>query len=79
MLSVSLIANTDLKSVEEFKQMVVAEKNGTIIRLADVADVVLGAESYDEEVRFGGKTATFMGIWVLPRSGRSLTSWWWRQ
>jgi len=66
MLSVSLIANTDLKSVEEFKQMVVAEKHGTIIRLADVADVVLGAESYDEEVRFGGQTATFMGIWVLP-------------
>jgi multidrug efflux pump len=66
MLSVSLVANTDLKSVEEFRQMVVAEKNGTIIRLADVADVVLGAESYDEEVKFGGKTATFMGIWVLP-------------
>ncbi|MBL9218082.1 MAG: efflux RND transporter permease subunit [Opitutaceae bacterium] len=66
MLSVSLVANTDLKSVEEFRRMVVAEKNGTIIRLADVADVVLGAESYDEEVKFGGKTATFMGIWVLP-------------
>jgi multidrug efflux pump len=66
MLSVSLVANTDLKNVEQFRQLVVAEKNGVIIRLADVADVVLGAESYDEEVRFGGQTATFMGIWVLP-------------
>ena len=66
MLSVSLVANTDLKNVEQFRQMVVAERNGSIIRLEDVADVVLGAESYDEEVRFGGKTATFMGIWVLP-------------
>ncbi|MBP6865037.1 MAG: efflux RND transporter permease subunit [Candidatus Didemnitutus sp.] len=66
MLSVSLIANTDLKSVEEFRQLVVAERNGSIIRLSDVADVVLGAESYDEEVRFGGKTATFMGVWVMP-------------
>jgi multidrug efflux pump len=66
MLSVSLMANTDLKNVDEFKQLVVAEKNGTIVRLSDVADVVLGAESYDEEVKFGGKTATFMGIWVLP-------------
>jgi len=66
MMSISLIANTDLKSVEQFKQLVVAEKNGTIIRLADVADVVLGAENYDQEVRFGGKTATFMGVWVLP-------------
>jgi len=66
MLSVSLVANTDLKNVEEFKRLVVAEQNGVIIRLADVADVVLGAENYDSEVRFGGKTATFMGVWVLP-------------
>lgn len=66
MISVSLVADTDLKSVEEFKRMVVANHNGTLIRLQDVAEVVLGAESYDEEVRFGGKTATFMGIWVLP-------------
>lgn len=66
MLSVSLIANTDLKNVEQFKQLVVTQRNGTIIRLSDVADVELGAESYDTEVRFGGQTATFMGIWVLP-------------
>src|SRR5688572_27902945 len=66
MLSVSLVANTDLKNVEQFKRLVVAERNGTVIRLADVADVVLGAESYDSEVRFGGQTATFMGVWVLP-------------
>ncbi len=66
MLQVSLVANTDLKNVDEFKQLVVAERDGTLIRLSDVADVVLGAESYDSEVRFGGKTATFMGLWVLP-------------
>lgn len=66
MLAVSLVANTDLKNVEEFRQLVVAEKNGAIVRLADVADVVLGAESYNEEVKFGGQTATFMGIWVMP-------------
>ncbi len=66
MIRVSLVANTDLKNVEEFQQLVVAQRNGTIIRLSDVADVQLGAESYDEEVRFGGQTATFMGIWVLP-------------
>ena len=66
MLRVSLVADTDLKNVSEFENLVVAERNGAIIRLADIADVALGAESYDEEVRFGGKKATFMGIWVLP-------------
>ncbi|MEO6994302.1 MAG: efflux RND transporter permease subunit [Lacunisphaera sp.] len=66
MFSVSLVANTDLKNVEQFKQLVVAERNGSVIRLSDVADVVLGAEDYNTEVKFGGQTATFMGIWVLP-------------
>ena len=66
MMRVSLVANTDLQSVEEFQEMVVAENNGSIVRLSDVAEVELGAENYDTEVRFGGQTATFMGIWVLP-------------
>ena len=66
MIRVSLVADTDLKNVSEFENLVVAQRNGAIIRLSDIADVELGAESYDEEVRFGGKKATFMGIWVLP-------------
>src|SRR6185503_7695031 len=27
---------------------------------------VLGAANYDQDVRFNGQTATFMGVWVLP-------------
>jgi len=37
-----------------------------VVRLGEIADVVLGAENYDQDVRFNGETATFMGIWVLP-------------
>ncbi len=66
MVSVNLIANTDLRSTDEFKQMVVKEDKGTVVRLGEIADVVLGAENYDQDVRFNGETATFMGIWVLP-------------
>src|SRR5207237_2890605 len=66
MVSVNLIANTDLKTPEEFRQLVVKEENGVVVRLGDVADVVLGAENYEQDVRFNGQTATFMGIWVLP-------------
>jgi len=65
-LSMSLVANTDLRSAAEFRELVVARRGDTIVRLADVAEVVLGAESYDDEVRFAGESATFMGIWVLP-------------
>jgi len=66
MTSVNLVANTDLKTVEEFKQLVVKEQNGQIVRLGDIADVVLGAEQYDQEVSFNGQTAVFMAIFALP-------------
>jgi multidrug efflux pump len=66
MVSVNLVANTDLRTPEEFRQLVVKEEGGVVVRLGDVADVVLGSENYEEEVRFNGEAATFMGIWVLP-------------
>src|SRR5499427_701302 len=66
MVSVNLVANTDLRTPEEFRQLVVKQQGNTIVRLGEVADVVLGAEDYDQDVRFNGETATFMGIWVLP-------------
>ena len=66
MVSVNLVANTDLRNVDEFRQMVVKQSNGVVVRLGEIADVVLGAENYDQDVRFNGETATFMGIWVLP-------------
>ncbi len=68
MTSVNLVANTDLKTADDFKRLVVKEANGGIVRLGDIADVVLGAEDYDTDVRFNGQKATFMGIWVLPTS-----------
>jgi len=66
MVSVNLTANTDLQTVEEFRQLVVKEENGIVVRLGQIADVVMGAENYDQDVRFNGETAVFMGIWVLP-------------
>ena len=66
MVSVNLTANTDLKTAEDFKNLVVKEQGGTVVRLSEIADVVLGAENYEQDVRFNGQTATFMGIWVLP-------------
>jgi multidrug efflux pump len=68
LLQVNLTANTDLHSVEDFKNLVVREEKGTLIRLGDLADVVLGAEDYDTEVRFSGQRAVFMGIFVLPNA-----------
>ena len=68
MTAVNLVANTDLKTAEEFRNLVIRQKSGAIVRLGDVADIVLGAESYDDDVRFSGQKATFMGVWPLPNA-----------
>jgi multidrug efflux pump len=66
MVSVNLVANTDLRTAAEFRQLVVKQQGGVVVRLGEIADVVLGAENYEQDVRFNGESATFMGIWVLP-------------
>jgi multidrug efflux pump len=68
LLQVNLTANTDLHTADEFKQLVVRQDKNTLIKLGDIADVVLGAEDYNTEVRFSGQRAVFMGIWVLPNA-----------
>jgi multidrug efflux pump len=68
MIAVNLVANTDLKTAEEFRSLVIRQDKGAIVRLGDIADVVLGAESYDDDVRFSGQKATFMGVWPLPNA-----------
>ncbi len=67
-IQVDLTANTNLSSVEEFRRLVVRKEGDKFIRLEDIANVVLGAEDYDTEVRFSGETAVFMGIWPLPNA-----------
>ena len=68
LIQVNLTANTDLRTVDEFKRLAVKEQDGSIVRLSDIADVVLGAEDYEAEVHFTGQTAVFMGVWPLPNA-----------
>jgi multidrug efflux pump len=68
LISVNLTANTDLRSVQEFKNLVVRRSGDQLVRLSDVADVALGAEDYNSEVRFSSERAVFMGVWVLPNA-----------
>jgi multidrug efflux pump len=68
LIQINLTADTNLRSVQEFKKLIVREQNGATVRIEDLGDVSLGAEDYDTEVRFSGKTAVFMGIWPLPNA-----------
>src|SRR5437762_3211009 len=58
-------ADLDQNQITDYLTRVKQDK-GTVVRLGEIADVVLGAETYDEDVRFNGESATFMGVWVLP-------------
>ncbi|HWX09112.1 MAG TPA: efflux RND transporter permease subunit, partial [Gaiellaceae bacterium] len=68
LVQVNLTASTDLKSLDEFKRLVVRQQGGALVRLEDVADVVMGADTYDQDVRLSGDKAVFMGVWVLPNA-----------
>ncbi len=68
LVQVNLTATTDLTSVAEFKKLVVRQQNGALVRLEDIAEVELGADSYDQDVRMSGEKAVFMGVWVLPNA-----------
>ncbi len=66
MVAVDLTARTDLRNAEEFRQLIVREQDGAIVRLSEIADVELGSENYGTSVRINGDAATFMGIFVSP-------------
>src|SRR5215468_4409831 len=66
MVQISLTASTSVHSVEEFKNLIVKQTDTALVRLRDIATVVLGAEDYDSEVGFDGKKAVYVGIQVAP-------------
>jgi multidrug efflux pump len=68
MVTVDLAANTDAHSLDEFKQLVVKKQGDALVRLEDVATVVLGAENYDFNVAFSGQRSVFIGIKVAPKA-----------
>ncbi len=66
MVQINLAANTNLSSLDGFKNLVVKTVDGRVVRLTDVANVSLGADDYDTSVAFDGKASVFVGIQVAP-------------
>lgn len=66
MVSVNLKTDTNLTTLEQFRNLVLKSQNGAIIRLGDVANVSLGAQNYDTAVSFDGESAIYIGIKLTP-------------
>lgn len=65
-VKIDLRATTDAVNESEFRKLVVANRNGVLIRLQDIADTELGSEDYDSVNWYKGKMAIFMGIEQAP-------------
>jgi multidrug efflux pump len=66
MIQVNLTASTGLHTADQFANLIIKNVNGAIVRLKDVANVTLGADTYETEVAFDGKPAVYIGIQVAP-------------
>jgi multidrug efflux pump len=66
MVTVDLTAATGMHTVDEFRKLVIKSSNGAIVRLENVANVTMGAESYDSSTTFDGKSAVMINIQVAP-------------
>ena len=64
-IQINLLANTDLRSVEEFSNLIVADREGAIVRLSDVARVELGAEEATLVAKYNDQESVYLGVWPL--------------
>jgi multidrug efflux pump len=66
MVQFNLTASTNLHSAEAFRNLVIKQVNGGIIRLSDVANVTLGSDDYESSVEYNGKKGVYIGIQTVP-------------
>ncbi|MBI1380842.1 MAG: multidrug efflux protein [Planctomycetaceae bacterium] len=65
LVQVSLLADTDLRSVSEFEDLIVSETDGALVRLSDVARVELGAEEANLVAKYNDEASVYLGVWPL--------------
>jgi multidrug efflux pump len=67
-VQVDLLTDTDLRTPEEFEQLIVRERDDSIVRLRDIARVELDSEEPTGQAGFNGDPAVWLSVWPLPRS-----------
>mgnify|MGYP000134884157 CR=1 FL=1 len=65
---VNLKADTLAADVEDFRNLVVREDDGALVRLRDVAHIELGGAAYDTTAWFKGRTAVVIAVNKAPGS-----------
>jgi multidrug efflux pump len=68
----NIVADTDVTSLDGFRDMIVKSASGAIVRMKDIATVELGSQSADSAVAMNGERAVFIEIKQGP-TGNPLT------
>ncbi|SEK14477.1 MULTISPECIES: efflux RND transporter permease subunit [unclassified Variovorax] len=72
-LTATITARSKLRTAEQFREVIVkSDSAGSVVRLADVARIELGSESYTINTRFDGKPSAAMGV-KLATGANALT------
>ena len=74
-ITAAITAQSQLTSVEEFERIILkTESNGAIVRLADVARVEIGLETYGRNSTYNGMPATGFGVQLANGANAVATS-----
>ncbi|MHC9063264.1 efflux RND transporter permease subunit [Nitrospira sp. CMX1] len=66
LVQINLLANTDLRSTGEFEELIIADRDGAIVRLKDVARVEREAEEANIIAKYDETEGVYLGIWAVP-------------
>ncbi len=66
LVQINLLANTDLRSTDEFEELIVADRGGAIVRLKDVARIERDAEEANMIAKYDETEGVYLGIWAVP-------------
>lgn len=67
-VQIDLLTDTDLREPVEFEQLIVRQREGSMVRLSDVARVELGGEEPISEAGYNLDQAVYLSVWPLPRA-----------
>ncbi len=62
----NLLSNATLQTAEDFRELVVVEREGTIIKLGDIARVEIGETRGSSNARLDMDNTIYLSIWPMP-------------
>jgi multidrug efflux pump len=75
MLNATVTARSRLATVDQFRRVIVkTQRDGSVVRLADVARIELGSESYGAQASLNGHPASGMAVQLGPGADALRTS-----